>query len=412
MTRVVIVGGGQGGFQLAASLRQEGHSGPIVLVSQEPDLPYQRPPLSKAYLKDGRAEGIELRPRSFFERNEIDVIAGETVVAIDRPRQTVLTQSGIAIAYDHLVIATGARNVTPPIPGLSGGNVFALRTAADADALRLALAAARRRPIVIGGGFIGLEFAAVAASSGHSVTVVEATERLMARAVSPAMSAYFRGFHEAMGVAWRLGDPVEEILRAADGSVSGARLRSGEIIAGDMILVAVGVRPNVELAESAGLRVSNGIVVDAQLLTDDPAISSLGDCAAFPDPITGVMTRLESVQAATDHARTIARRLTGKAEPYSALPWFWSDQGAWKLQIAGLAGDGDDQLAVEAGEGRKLVFRFAEGRLRALETLNAAAEHMAARHLLKSPGGVTMDELAEMRYDIVALAKSRKARAA
>ncbi len=412
MTRVVVVGAGQGGFQLAASLRQEGHSGPIVLVSEEPALPYQRPPLSKIYLKDGRTEGIELRPQSFFERNKIDVLAGQTVVAIDRPRQAVLTQAGARIEYDHLVIATGARNVIPPIPGLAGGNVFALRTAADADALRLALAAAPRRPIVIGGGFIGLEFAAVAASSGHSVTVVEATGRLMARAVSPAMSAYFQGFHEAVGVSLRFGDPVVEILRAADGSVVGARLRSGEIIAGDMILVAVGVRPNVELAENAGLRIANGIVVDAQLQTDDAAISSLGDCAVFPDPITGIMTRLESVQAATDHARTIARRLTGKAESYSALPWFWSDQGAWKLQIAGLARVGDDQLAVEASEGGKLVFRFAADRLRALETVNAAAEHMAARQLLKSPGGVTMDELAEVRYDIVALAKSRKARAA
>ncbi|MGV1832340.1 NAD(P)/FAD-dependent oxidoreductase [Agrobacterium vitis] len=412
MNQVAIIGSGQGGFQLAASLRQEGFSGEITLIGEETGLPYQRPPLSKAYLKDGRAESIELRPDSFFHRNKISLIAGDPAIHIDRVTRTVATKSGARIGYDHLVLATGARNLIPPIRGLEGSDVFALRTAADADALREALARGRRHPVVIGGGFIGLEFAAVAASIGHSVTVVEATERLMARAVSRAMSGFFQTFHEMHGVSMHFGDPVNEILRSEDGGVVGVRLLSGAIVPGDMVLLAVGVRPNVELARNAGLEIANGIAVDAYLLTADPAISGLGDCAAFPDPVTGELTRLESVQAATDHARTIARRLTGKSEPYGALPWFWSDQGPWKLQIAGLAVSGDEDHSLEGENGRRLVFRFKSGKLRTVETVNAAAEHMAARQLLKSPEGVTADELVQCNYDITALAKSRKARAA
>lgn len=412
MKHIAIIGAGQGGFQLAASLRQEGFPGDITLIGEEPGLPYQRPPLSKTYLKDGRAEGIELRPAGFFERNRLSLMAGRRAIGIDRASRTVETDSGASIAYDHLVLATGARNLIPPIRGLEGPDVFALRTAGDADALRGALAGGPRRAIVIGGGFIGLEFSAVAASAGHAVTVVEATGRLMARAVSPAMSRFFQTAHESLGASLLFGEPVDEILRGDDGRVAGVRLAGGAVVAGDMILVAAGVRPNVELAANAGLEIANGIVVDSQLLTADPTISCLGDCAAFPDPLTGEPTRLESVQAATDHARTIARRLTGKAAPYDALPWFWSDQGPWKLQIAGLAGATCDDHSLETEAGRRLVFRFNSGKLRALETVNAATEHMAARQLLKSPEGVTMDELEQWGYDIGGLAKSRKARAA
>ncbi|MFB9947576.1 NAD(P)/FAD-dependent oxidoreductase [Rhizobium puerariae] len=404
---VVIVGTGQGGFQLAASLRQEGFQDAITMIGDEPGLPYQRPPLSKTYLKEGRVEAIQLRPESYYERNGIRLISPERAIRIDRAAKTVETLTGGSIGYDHLVLATGARNVIPPIPGLEACNVHQLRTAADADNLRSALVSTRNA-IVIGGGFIGLEFAAVAASSGHRVTVVEAAPRLMSRAISPDMSEAFRIFHGELGTNLYLGCSVAEVLRGDTGRAHGVRLSDGRTIEGDLILLAAGIRPNTELAEVAGLAVSNGIVVDAGLVSQDPDISSLGDCAAFHDLERNCQLRLESVQAATDHARTIARRLTGKAAQYDALPWFWSDQANWKLQIAGLGHDADDDVAITRPDGRKLVFRFKVGKLLAVETVNAAGEHMAARQLLRYPGGVTAEALAARDFDISGLAKALK----
>jgi 3-phenylpropionate/trans-cinnamate dioxygenase ferredoxin reductase component len=401
---VVIIGTGQGGFQLAASLRQEGFEDPITMIGDEPGLPYQRPPLSKAYLKDARPETIQLRPQSFFERNGIRLLAPERAVRIERSDKLVETLTGDFIGYDHLVFATGARNATPPIPGIDAENVFSLRTAADTDRLRDALTRCSK-VIVIGGGFIGLEFAAVAVSIGHRVTVVEAATRLMARAISSAMSEHFRQLHEELGTTLIVGKGVTGVLQD-DGCMRGVRLSDGSIVEGEIVLLAVGVRPNTELAEVAGLAVANGIVVDASLGTSDPHISALGDCAAFPDPKSGDTIRLESVQAATDHARAIARKLTGKASNYDAVPWFWSDQAHWKLQIAGFARDTDAEHAIERPDGRKLVFRFKMGQLLAVETINAAGEHMAARQLLRRAAGVTHKELADRDFDVSGLAKA------
>jgi 3-phenylpropionate/trans-cinnamate dioxygenase ferredoxin reductase component len=404
---VVIIGTGQGGFQLAASLRQEGYQPPITMIGDEIGLPYQRPPLSKAYLKDGRAEAIQLRPASFYERSRIDLISPERVIGINRVSRTVETAAGRTVSYEHLVLATGARNLVPPIPGLEASNVYSLKTTVDADRLRDALGTARQ-VIVIGGGFIGLEFAAVAVSAGHHVTVVEAASRLMARVVSQAMSETFRIFHERLGTKLIMGASVVEVEKDPDGLACGVRLSDGRRIKGDMILLAAGVRPNTELADVAGLLVQNGIVVDNTLTTVDRSISALGDCAAFPCPTSGKIIRLESVQAATDHARTIARRITGKSVSYDALPWFWSDQGTLKLQIAGLGQVADEDVSVLRPDGRQLVFRFKMGKLLSLETINAAGEHMAARQLLRHPNGVSLDALAARDFDIVGLAKALK----
>ncbi len=404
---VVIIGTGQGGFQLAASLRQEGYQSPITMIGDEDCLPYQRPPLSKAYLKDGRVEAVQLRPASFFERSRIDLIAPERAVGIDRIARTVQTSTGRMLPYEHLVLATGARNFVPLIPGLEAPNVYSLKTTVDADRLRDALATFRK-VIVIGGGFIGLEFAAVAVSSGHQVTVIEAAPRLMARVVSEAMSQTFREFHEKLGNELLLGASVVEVTVGHDGLASGVRLSDGRSVEGDMILLAAGVRPNTELAEEAGLQVANGVVVDNTLLTADPSISALGDCAAFPCPTSGGIIRLESVQAATDHARTIARRIIGKSVVYEAVPWFWSDQGSLKLQIAGLGQAADEDISVVGPDGRQLVFRFKMGKFLSLETINAAGEHMAARKLLRQPDGVSLDILAARNFDIVELAKALK----
>lgn len=384
---VVIIGAGQGGLQAAMSLRQEGHAGPITLIGAEEGLPYQRPPLSKEYLKTGEAEKLALRPAGFFDKKEITLRTGTRADAIDRAARLVRL-GGEALAYDHLILATGTRNLVPPIPGVE--RALGLRTLDDARALREALAAPRRIA-VIGGGFIGLEFAAVARTFGHEVTVAEMAPRLMARVVSPEMSARFARLHRDLGTTLELGNGVTKV------TAEGVVLADGRTVAADLVLLAAGVRPNTELAEAAGLPVANGIVVDAQLRTADPHIHALGDCAVFPDPQTGRPVRLESVQAATDHARAIAKTIVGGTdEPYAGVPWFWSDQAEWKLQIAGLAAPGDESVTV----GDSTVLRFAGDRLTAVETINDAKMHMRARKLLAQDAPPTRDMLAAENYDL------------
>ncbi|WP_417210446.1 NAD(P)/FAD-dependent oxidoreductase [Antarctobacter sp.] len=386
---VVIVGAGQGGLQAAMSLRQAGHEGPITLIGAEKGLPYQRPPLSKAFLKTGEADKLALRPASYFEKKVITFRPGSRVDAIDRQARVVRIGDG-EIPYDHLILATGTRNVVPPLPGID--RALGLRTLEDARALRQALERPRR-VAVIGGGFIGLEFAAVARALGHQVTVAEAAPRLMARAVSPEMSRRFEALHRSMGTGLHLDAPVAEVTDA------GVVLGDGHMIAADLVLLAAGVRPNDALAVAAGLPVANGIVVDECLCTPDPRIYALGDCAAFPDPVSGLAIRLESVQAATDHARTIARSISsGQPCRFDAVPWFWSDQADCKLQIAGLATPEDEEMPA----GEKAVLRFRNDRLTAVETLNDAKIHMAARRLLASDHVPTRDILAAKDYDLSA----------
>ncbi|WP_425052208.1 NAD(P)/FAD-dependent oxidoreductase [Psychromarinibacter sp. S121] len=385
--RVVIVGAGQGGLQAAISLRQEGHTGPITLIGDEPGLPYQRPPLSKAYLKTGVAEQLTLRPESFFEKKDITLRPGLRVDRIDRENRQVVA-GGEVLDYDHLILATGTRNLRPPIPGVE--RALGLRTLADARALRDALDTPQR-VAVIGGGFIGLEFAAVARALGHTVHVAEAAPRLMSRVISPEMSERFRCLHDSLGTVLHLGNGVSDV--SGDGLV----LSDGTEVAANLILLAAGVRPNTELAEAAGLMVDNGIVVDTRLRTENPHIYALGDCAVFLDPATGRPVRLESVQAATDHARAIAKSIVhDAADPYAAVPWFWSDQADWKLQIAGLATASDDSVPV----GEDTVLRFAGDRLTAVECINNAKIHMKARRLLAQPDVPTRDMLARETYDL------------
>lgn len=390
MEKIVIIGAGQGGFQAAASLRQEGFGGQITLIGAEPGLPYQRPPLSKAYLKTGEADKLDLRPESFFEKNDIQLISGLEIEEIDRAAKQVRAGSQ-SFDYDHLILAVGTRNMRPPIPGLEAA--LDLRTLADAEKLRAAL----DRPMrcaVIGGGFIGLEFAAVARGLGHDVTVAEAAPRLMARAISPDMSQRFLEKHQEMGTKVLLGQPVAEVDGTAIVMADGARSEA------DLVLLAAGVVPNTELAAAAGLTVANGVVVNAQLLTDDPAISALGDCAVFPDPFSDRNVRLESVQAAADHARLIAKRLVhGSDAPYSAVPWFWSDQADWKLQIAGLSAPEDTSYVREDGA----VFRFSGDVLSAVETINDAKTHMRTRKLMAGDKPITRAMLEQHGYDVGAL---------
>lgn len=393
---VVIVGAGQGGFQAAASLRQEGYEAPITLVGDEPGLPYQRPPLSKAYLKDGDAERLALRPAAFYETEEITVLPGVRATRIEREGHLVELADGRRLPYDKLILATGSRNRSLPVAGGGLEGVVELRTLADAQALRARLPGVTRA-IVVGGGFIGLEFAAVARGLGVEVTVIEAAERVMSRVVSPPVSEHFHALHRALGVDLRLRVMAAEIL--GDGRrATGVRLSDGTEIAGDLVVVAVGIVPSVELAQEAGLACADGILVDAELRTSDPDIFAIGDCVAFVPHGRGDRLRLESVQNAVDGARAVAATICGRPTPLTAVPWFWSDQGTAKLQIAGLTHHADRHEVVERGDGKLCVFCFRGGRLVGVETVNSPADHMAARKLLAARADVTPAELEAVEW--------------
>jgi len=403
--RIVILGAGQGGFQAAASLRDKGFQGSITLIGEEPGLPYQRPPLSKAYLKEGNEEKLKIRPETFFAKKDIDYHAATRATQIDRARKTVVTEAGYEASYDHLILATGSRNRVPPVKNLDLDGVLEIRTLADARALR------SRMPdighaIVIGGGFIGLEFAAVARQAGVAVTVVEGAQRLMARALSASTSEAFLKAHRDWGTDIILDTFADEVLDDGSGKASGLRLSDGRTLKGDTIIVAAGVVPNVELAQSAGLQVANGIVVDEYLVSpDDPSVSALGDCCLFPTPALGGSIRLESIQAATDHARAIAARLTGTPVAYCDVPWFWSDQGDLKLQIAGLTQEANAWKILVDEPKRRVVLCFRDDELCAVETINSVSEHMSGRKLLAQGRKVLHDDLEADGFDLKATAK-------
>lgn len=405
-SKVVIVGAGQAGFQVAASLRQDGFDGEVTLVGDEAGLPYQRPPLSKAYLKGViGADSLEFRPGTFFAEHRIDLLHGRAA-AIDRTNRRVTLEDGRALGYDHLVLATGAHNRLLPVPGADLDGVCGLRGLADADRLRERLRDVRR-VVVAGAGFIGLEFAAVAAALGLDVHVLEMAERPMARAVSRPMSDAFAQAHRGWGVKLDLGQGLSRI-EGRDGRVAAVETTGGSRIETDLVVFGIGVIPNMRLAEEAGLATGNGIAVDAHLLTSDPAISAAGDVAQFPSVQAGHDVRLESVQNAVDHARTIAARLMGHAVPYTAIPWFWSDQGDLKLQIAGLMIGQDAEIVVgDADKPAFSVLGFREGTLIAVESVNRASDHMAARRLLAARSALSPQEAAVPGFDLKAWATAQ-----
>jgi len=402
LNSVVIVGAGQGGYQVAASLRQEGFTGQITLVGDEPGLPYQRPPLSKAYLlgKIGVAN-LRLRQENWFADQKVDLVHDQ-VSAIDRANRHLTLASGRTLAYDHLVLATGARNRTLTVPGADLQGVIGIRTLADADAL-MPLIKDTKNAVVVGAGFIGLEFAAVAASLGASVHVLELADRPMARALSQPMSQFFREGHEGWGVKFDFGQGLTSI-EGQDGRATAVITSDGRSLPADLVVYGIGVLPNVELAAAAGLTIENGIRVDAQLLTEDPAISAIGDAVTFPCvQAGGAALRLESVQNAVDQARNVAARLMGKPADYSALPWFWSDQGDLKLQIVGLSQGHDRTVELPVPEPRqKTVLCFRGDTLLAVETANRPADHMVARKILARAPALTPDVAAAPGFDLKA----------
>ncbi|HEX7442160.1 MAG TPA: FAD-dependent oxidoreductase [Caldimonas sp.] len=397
---VVIVGAGQAGFQTAASLRELGYAGRIVLIGDEASLPYQRPPLSKAHLKeDAQDAQLHFRPDTFFPDRRIELRAPERVAAIDRAAHRVALASGESLHYDHLVLATGTRPRRPDWPGMELRGVQLLRTVEDARQIRALLSTAKK-VVIVGAGFIGLEVAATARAAGLQVSVIEFAERPLKRALSREMAAHLQSAHASRGVEFLMQTSVAAI-EGADGRVTGVTTRDGRHLEADLVLIGIGVQANTELAAAAGLPVDDGIVVDAHLVTSDPAISAIGDCARYPSVHHPGAVRLESVQNSVDQARAVAARLAGKPAPYDKLPWFWSDQGDLRVQMCGLAEESDDVVLRGSPEsGRFSVLRFRGDRLTAVETMNHPADHMALRKLLAAGGSLSREQAADTAFKL------------
>ncbi|RKT54655.1 NAD(P)/FAD-dependent oxidoreductase [Saccharothrix australiensis] len=376
--RVVVVGAGQAGAQVAVSLRERGHAGAITVVGAEPDLPYQRPPLSKDYLAGSADEdALPLRPAHAYERLDVRLRTGDPVESVDQAARTVRTRAGVVLGWDHLVLATGSVARTLPVPGAVLAGVCPLRTLADAVEVRERLRTAEH-VVVLGGGFTGLEVAS-AASAGAHVTVLEVGPRLLGRALSAEVAADLLARHRDRGVRVLLGDTAVRL--DGDHRVRSVVTASGARLPADLVVVGAGVRPATDLAAACGLPTADGVLVDAWLRTANPAVYAIGDCASHPTPRGRV--RLESVQNAVDQARFVAGHLTGETDPYRALPRFWTTQHGARVQVVGLARPADDAVARPTEKGLT-VFRVAGSRLVAVETVGHTADHVAARRLLGS----------------------------
>ena len=392
MTHVVVVGAGQAGSSLVAKLRNSGFEGQVTLIGAEAVPPYQRPPLSKAYLLgDMTLDRLFLRPESFYGEHGIDLRLNTRVTGIDRAAQTVSLGSEV-LHYDHLVLTTGSdpRRLPASIGGALGG-VFVVRDLADVDAMAPHVVAGRRA-LIVGGGYIGLEAAAVAAKRGLQVTLVEMADRILQRVAAPETSDYFRALHQSHGVTIREGVGLDRLL--GEGQVTGARLSDGTELPVDLVIVGVGISPATGLAEAAGLEIENGIKVDAQGRTSDPAIWAAGDCASFP--WRGGRIRLESVPNAIDQAECVAENIMGAAKDYVAKPWFWSDQYDVKLQIAGLNA-GYDRTVTRPGDkpGSQSVWYFRDTTLLAVDAMNDPRAYMIGKRLIEAGQSPEADAVAD-----------------
>lgn len=403
--QVVVAGAGQAGLQTAASLREFGFAGTIVLVGAESVPPYQRPPLSKSYLTGPPGvDRVALRAPAFYRDRRIRLELDARVAEIDRAAARVRLSTGAWLRYDRLVCAFGAEPRQLDVPGADLDGVLTVRTVADADAVRSGLAVPGRRVVVVGGGFLGLELAAAVRDGDHAVTVVEAADRVLARVCSPAVAEHLAGVHRDRGTTVLTPLTVRALLDDDRGRVAAVELSDGRALPADLVLVAVGAVPRTGPAAAAGLVVEDGIVVDAALRTADPAVLAVGDCARFPGPDAGRTIRLESVQNAVDQARFVAAGICdGRAVGrYTELPWFWSAQFGENLQIAGLVTGGDQAVTVgDRAGGRFSVLGFAGDRLRSVESVNRPADHLAARRMLASGAGPSPVEAARPGYGLM-----------
>lgn len=378
--KVVIIGAGHGGIQAATSLREEGFEGRITLISSETALPYQKPPLSKGFLNGKQTEeNLFFRHLSFYEDNNIELVLGKTVTDIDTPSKVIHTDDETLWKYDVLILATGARNRKLPF---HTEGVLDLRTLSDAQTIKKRLETVEHIT-VIGGGFIGLEMAAAGIELGKKVTVIEAQDRLMARVLPPVLSNVFLKKHTEQGVDILLKTGVSDIQNTEGGYQ--VRLNTGQTLPTDLVIVGIGVLPNIELAEKAGLNCDNGIAVNAFLETSDASIYAIGDCAYYFNAFAGGHTRLESVQNAVDQAKCVVANIMGKKKAFQAVPWFWTNQFDLKLQMAGIAQGYDTTVRRGTIESQKFsVFYFKNEKLIAVDSLNRPADHLAARKLLQA----------------------------
>ena len=383
---VLIVGAGHGGAQAAIALRQRGFAGSIGLIGDEPEPPYERPPLSKEYLAgDKPFDRMLIRPRAFWAERNITLLTGTTVVAVNASRREVVTDLSVSVVYGALIWAAGGRARRLSCSGHDLARVHSVRSRSDVDRLKGELATANRI-VVVGGGYIGLEAAAVLTKLGKHVTVLEAQQRVLARVAGGELSRFYETEHRAHGVDVRLGALVDRI-EGADGRAAGVRLQSGEALAADMIIVGIGVVPAIEPLLAAGAEGANGVVVDAYCRTSLSEVYAIGDCALHRNAFAGgELIRLESVQNANDMAVTVARELTGESRPYDAVPWFWSNQYDLKLQTVGLSTGHDTEIVrgVPSARGFSIVY-LQQGRIIALDCVNATRDYVQGKALLLQP---------------------------
>ena len=400
---VVIVGAGHGGAQVAIMLRTQKFTGSIAMIGDEPELPYERPPLSKEYFAGEKEfERIQLRPAKYWDEREVTMLLGKRVVSVDPVGHSVTTDGGETIGYGKLVWATGGSPRMLPIPGGDLPGVQGVRTRADADAMKAASETARQI-VVIGGGYIGLEAAAVLRKAGKKVVLLEALDRVLARVAGTELSRFYEREHREHGVDLRLGVAVEAI--EGESHVTGVRLADGEVIPADLVIVGIGIVPAVEPLIAAGAEGGNGVLVDRLCKTSLPDIYAIGDCAAHENNFAeGIVIRLESVQNANDQANVVAKGICGDEAPYHSIPWFWSNQYDLKLQTAGLS-TGHDR-AVMRGDPATRSFSavyLKAGRVIAIDCVNATKDYVQGRMIVTAGLHATAEQLADTETPLKAL---------
>ncbi len=409
--RVIIAGAGHAAGQTATTLRQKKYTGEILIIGDEPYVPYQRPPLSKAYLAgELELERLYFKPEKFYPEHDIDMRLGTRVTAIDPSAKTVTTDAGDTLDYTKLILATGSRVRELPIPGNDLEGVHYLRSIGDVQAMQAQFAPGAKI-VIVGGGYIGLEVAAVGVKRGLDVTVLETESRVMNRVVAREISQFFQDMHAAEGTKLELGRRVKQI-NGDNGKVVSVSCADGFTVEADLVVIGIGILPNVELAEAAGLKCSNGIVVDENCQTSDPDILAIGDCTRHPNGLLGRHLRLESVHNAIEQGKTAALNIIGNPSPYNQIPWFWSDQFDVKMQIAGMS-DVHEQFVLRGDPATRsfAAFYLQQGRIVAVDAINSPREFMLGKKLVAAGASIPLEDLADTGKDFKELATAALAAA-